>query len=278
MSLSPKMWMEVQNELGSNELRRQLEAPIQRKDKMQWVENVYDTYFIYSDEKSFYRQDYKVEKDVARLEGSAEAVQRVVKYEPVKNETSDERTNIMKDKIINDLIANKATLWAEKDREYLNGLDEDVLKKMVPVQNEQPPAPKPETKNEDLKPDTVNVQNKQKTMEEYLAEMPPEIRKTVQNSMKAEKREKDRLVAIIMKNEHNTFTKEYLDTMDVEMLTNMAALAAPAKDAEVTRFNYGGQGDPVDTDSDANVPVLETPTTIMLNQDRDHRMGKTKTA
>lgn len=68
---------------------------------------------------------------------------------------------------------------------------------------------------------------KQLTANEWLKTAPPEVRSVVQNAMANEARQKKQLIDVIVANERNNFTPEFLVTKDVQELQAIAALAGP---------------------------------------------------
>jgi hypothetical protein len=64
------------------------------------------------------------------------------------------------------------------------------------------------------------------TLEQFIANSPPELRELFQAGVQAGVAEKDRLVEVIVANKANRFTKEYLKTLPMVNLQAIAALAA----------------------------------------------------
>ena len=267
-----KGWMAYFNEISHNTVREQLQRLIAVKGEYRWVEDVYDTQFIWSADKGgLYRQGYKRDGDNVLLDGIPEFVVRVISYQPVKNETkpvqnqSKESPDMDKKKIVDELIVNKR--FEEKHRDTLMGMPEDMLEHLAkPLQNAEP-APKPTEPVASVAAPVQNAQpSKPKNIEEYLNDLPVEVRNSVRRSMERDKAEKARLIGVIAKHPKNTFTKEYLETKDIEELTNLANLAVTNEDqqrevANVQRFNYAGQGfEPIQNDDCSDVPTLSPPT------------------
>ena len=162
-----------------------------------------------------------------------------------------------KKKIIDDLISNQGTQWAETDREYLNSLDENVLAKMTPVetptapvvQNTQPPSPQTPTP-------------KTPTVEEALAALPADIRNTLQRGMDRDKADKARLISVIKANPRNKLSDQYLNSKDVPELEALAALAAPVQnDSQDGRFvnDFSALGEPVQNNEPPADQMLTVP-------------------
>ena len=287
----PPSWLkQFENEQSANDLRAALNVAIFIDGEYNWVEDVYGTYFIYSTESGsrLFRRDYKVDGDDVRLEGLPEEVERKITYPVVSNADKNKQTNVQgtkgyimdRNKTIDGLIANAATKWVEDDREFLNGLKDEQLGKLVPVENKEVEvkpevSAAPKIKNEVADPSKVadgkeTPKAELQTDEEYLNSMPTNFRKRWETLVCNEEKEKDRLVAIITANKKSTFAPEWLKEQDVEMLQNLANMAeteTPSSEDDVPavlrpRFNYEGQGDPVTNDDTSNVPSLGLPVTF----------------
>jgi len=206
-----------------------------------WVEAVFDDFFIYDYDGKLYRQDYTSTDQETVLTGEAEEVYRVVEYRTmhgdfIGNTSNNTRSNQMdKQKMIQGLIDNEATQWTEEDHTILDNMAEDVLAKLVPNEKvaETPvktpveiPAPAPATN---------------RTVAEYIADAPAEIREALQEGMTANQQQRQSLIATITANTANTFTPEQLAVMSVNDLRAVAKLAADPNASTVP--NYAGQGD-----------------------------------
>lgn len=328
-------WMAFHfNELGQNDIRRQLEKAIFQKGEYRYVEDVIGDTFIWSSSSGLYRQDFKVVKDVVSVIGAPTSVVRKISYEPItnaaiankilkrdgkwyvysedgkkklggpyttegeakkrlgqierfkkkatKNLKSERNKTMDKDKetLVNNLISAKTLQWEEDDREYLENLDEDRLKEMQP-KNKDSTNPAKIAKEEvatstktdvatSTKTDvsTQNVQEQGTTVvkplseKDYMAQMPEGIRNRMQRLERMEQAEQDRLIEVIKKNPKNTFAEEWLKIQDVEMLQNLANIAAPEEvQPRIHRFNYGMNANTYHEEKNdvSDVPVLNTP-------------------
>lgn len=247
------------NETSQNSVREQLQKIIgegSAKDEWRYVEDVFDTYFIWSGKAGLYKQEFEVDKDVVKVKGLPVQVVRKFVYETVKNEkpiTNEKDIPMDIKQLVDALITNKS--FEESDREMLSGLKQGVLEKLLT--NAKPPeAPKPEP----VVPQNQMTPSQPQTMEQYLANAPEGIRNTLMNAMEAESAEKDRLIETIKKNPQNTFDPAWLKTQDIKFLrnlSNLAKIAVKTEDAD-PRFthNYGVSEPVVDT---STLPVLELP-------------------
>lgn len=270
---SKKNVEDIQNELSVNDLNVQLQKLVAVKGEYRWVENIFPdgNYFIYTvDGGGLYKQEYKQDGDKLTLDGAPESVIRRVVYDPVKNrglanennQNQKEMLEMEKKKIIDGLIANKR--FEEKDRDVLMGMPDDMLGRLEKSYQAAAVALDTKTQVDLVLPIQSGHSVEVKNMEEYMNTLPAELRLSLQRSLARDKAEKDQLIAVIIKHPKNTFTKEYLETKDIEELTNLANLAVtqnqePQNVIRLNRFNYSGQSDPIQNDSCDGVPVLEPP-------------------
>jgi hypothetical protein len=234
-----------QNELGFDEIRNQLYGLVKAQhpddSDYSFVVDIYDTYFIYELNGTLYKQEYKSSGKQISLGGIPEKVIRVVSYEPKSVVNQRKENDMTKKERVDALIANTATKWDEKDREYLMNQDEKILEKMevpVPVKNEEKkeekkeeqqtgsPAPAANTKTEETKKEEIAQNtNKPKTVQEYISSAPAEIQAVLNHGLNAYQAEKKRLINIITANENNTFTEAHLNLKDNAELAALARLA-----------------------------------------------------
>jgi hypothetical protein len=243
---------------------------VYKEGEYSWVVDVFDDYFIYEQGSDLYKQTYEVDAEEVMLSGIAQTVQRVVTYEVVlgnedkKNKENDLMTkkDEKKAELVQSIIDNESTQWTKEDIEFLNGLEEDQLEKMVPLKTEEPETKEPKVEtpvantNTEMKETTKEI--KPKNMDEYLKEMPVELQNTIRESLARDEEEKGKLIGVIKANERNVFSDDFLQNKSLQELRGMACLAAPEKEEEtVQMFNFQGQGDPAEVDAD--VPVLDLP-------------------
>lgn len=152
-----------------------------------YLEEMYDGYLIYSESlkeggRHLYKQSYTYIDDVVEFVGDPVEVQKKVdvKYEVVTNTEQETTINNNNSKNKEDsemgkctdcvkkkvdaLIANEVTAFEETDREFLQGLSEEQLDKMVPKTPEAAPAvntARPgKEKNEEQAPQTLSEQDR----------------------------------------------------------------------------------------------------------------------
>lgn len=203
-----------------------------------WIEDVYDSFFIYTkeDDKNLYKLQFSTSNEGVAITGEPVEVIRVTEYRTLSGEfvgnlaskkpekkssgiTQNRRREKMnKEQIVNALISNASTKWAEDDRESLMGMEESVLEKMIPLANEQgtPSAGQPPQEPEPKTPIT---------MEQYINQAPAEFRDVLINSHATHEAAKTALVEKIVANKGNQFSKEFLLTKGIQELQGLARLA-----------------------------------------------------
>lgn len=248
----------VMNELSFDSTQMLLRGTLRVKHENAWIQDTFDSYFIYEEDGKMYSQDYTIDEGNVQFNGLPKLVERIVSYKEVTigNETkSDMKGNEMdKKKIVDALIENEKTSWTEEHREKLMAIDEDVLTNMltpiVTLTDELSKATANKDKKEDITVTdnkktevTTNVQpaSKPQTAKEYVENAPPEIRDLLETSMATLNAEKTRLIEIVIANKQNTFTKVHLETMKMDMLKALAALATPVENERAPIPLYFGQ-------------------------------------
>lgn len=216
-----------------------------------YVEDVYNDFFIHSDESGMlHKQGYKINGDNVELGGKSEPVQKVTEYRSMEgsfigNVTTNalvKGTTMTKKEIVDGLIANGG--WKETDREWLTGQSDEHLTKMIPPKPPVPvPAPAP-TGNAALPtvitpvPIVTNTPaptGNAMSVDQYVQNAPPEVQDMLRNGLILLNQERAVLIQKITSNQQNKFTPEFLQTKGTPELQMLAALAAPPP-------NYAGAG------------------------------------
>ncbi len=237
------------NEQGYQELMSQIQGKLDSLDnenRYHFLEEVYDDFFVYrvrvreNNETSMYRQSY-IESVDSKVEFSGDPVKvrREVNYVQVNmfrrkgkpeqsvvnnaNTNEKEKEDKMEEKKspcclekVVQLIANKATHWAEEDREYLLTLEESQLDKMFPREVEE--------EKEVEKAVEVNKEEpeKMKTYEELLAEASPEDQEMMKVMKKLYNDKKSNLIKHILTHAKEIWTEEKLRNLDFDLLEDVA--------------------------------------------------------
>ena len=205
-----------------------------------------------------------------KLIGIPIVVAKRVTFEPILNRKGKKMPKNEKKKIVDALIKNESTQWTDDNREWLMTQEKDVLENMVPVVNEEDEkvlvlakelvekaeAEATKNKKKDQKDEPV-TNTAPKTMEEYLKDMPPEMRDMVNNGIDSHKADKKRLVNIITANDRCSFTEKQLEGKNLTELRQLAELATTTENqrTELSVVNYAGQGETHNTEDSKEEPL-----------------------
>ncbi|RLF28616.1 MAG: hypothetical protein DRN14_03850 [Thermoplasmata archaeon] len=250
------------NELSHSDLRDQLFSAIQSKETPNnpvWIADVYDNYMVYELGGKYYKQSYLVDdSDQVKLVDSPAEVKREIVYSTLQ---SNKENEMNKEEKVAEIIKN--TAWTDEDKDFLMGLEDNQLDKMLPVKNEEPEEKPEENKGEgepEEKPaEQAPEQNKEETAEEFIAKAPAELREVLKDSLQTHAQKKAGLIEKIVANEKNIFTKEQLSSMSVNELNAIAALAAVEEKKPTGAANYFGQA-PVGNAAESKEEPLVAPT------------------
>lgn len=247
-----------------------------------------------------------VEFKVLETDGHTHTIDKTSLVDPGANNSleDDEMKEKAKKKIVDNLIANGCGCWDEEDREVLNEFSDDKLtaldkyrsdhEKIVTNAEKSDAIAKSatagfetdshsntwnaekgewESKKKEPKKEGDKVENKEtapksKTREEYMAEMPADMRETVNNAMAWDAEQKAQCIKTIIANEKFGFTAEALASKKLPELQILARAAAP-DDTPVPAaagVSYAGQasggtpvgnmaGTPEDFDEEDGLPL-----------------------
>lgn len=244
----------VHNELSHEGIANQIYGFIDSLDvrgsdgnyvMMHMVQAVYDDYFIYSQRsdqgRKLFKREFSIDADNKVVIGSdISEVREDLKYVPVNNEMNMEENtmaNVEKKpccpKKVEALIANEKSAFTDKDREFLEGLSEDRLDKIVQSV---------EVKDVEVKTNTTTeVPVKPVDMAGYLNSAPPEIRAVLNAGLRELDSKRTNLMKQIMENPNNMFNEDQLKNMDTVALEAIAALAKKAVAVETPAY-FGANG------------------------------------
>lgn len=244
----PSTWETTNNELSHSDKRDAMSSLLRGKhqpksnDSGPYLRDMYDDSAIYEFNGNMMKHGYTVDKtDKIALKGEPVPVRLESRYVAadgtvIGNSSFQEPTvmsTTQKDKkgLIDTLIANGG--WEEIDRPVLDKFDDAKLiklcDKLAPVSNAQtstvtaPTVPAPAV--------TVNTGTptiptaKPLSQEEYIANMPVALRAVMQTGLQTLGAQKQNCIAAITSNKSNTFTKEFLETLELPQLQGMAQLA-----------------------------------------------------
>ncbi len=236
----------IENELSFSQISAAVGAALRAKlgEKwMGWTEDMFDGYCVYYSDGELYRQDYHLSDADATLIGEPTHVRRVTSYEKVvatQNQAPPKELTVDKTKVIDGLIANKATKWEEADRPFLVTLNEGQLTKLEPAAVEAPVVKAPVLAPVvNTAPVVVAPAAPVVTLEALLQNADPGLRDMIQDGIVANQTERVTLIKTITGNTANTFQPADLEAMRTPQLRAIAALAAPA--AAPGSMGYGRQ-------------------------------------
>lgn len=201
-----------------------------------FIEDVFDKYFVYWKDGELNKQPYKATNSGVSFEGEPAVVERLVKYQPVSNSGQTQEKDIMaKKELVDGLIANTATQFEEKDREWLMTMNDDQLGKLAPkaaAKVEPTPTPTPTPAPVAGNPAPVvtpapvaNTGVKPQTVQEYIANAPAELQHILNNGVAVFNQEREKHITTILANPNNALPKEVLEKLDINVLFNLAKLA-----------------------------------------------------
>lgn len=288
VSLFHKMMKFANNELSFDNTRESLSTALRAKFKANndngpylWVADVYSNFVIYEFNSKLFRIGYTADDTGVKLSDEDPAeVKRVTEYRSVTGafvgngqaETQNEKHNMDKKKLVDNLIANSNGNLVEADRDRLMAFSEEQLSKIAFVKPEPaaaapapannnapaPAAPAPAPAPASTAP-AAPVQNKVVSLQEYVDGAPKEIQEVLRNSLEVHNEEKVRLVDAILANKENSFTKDELNVRPLGELRKLARLSGAA--VQQRGQHFGGQGfvpDVVDNAAGEETP-LEMP-------------------
>jgi len=268
----PPSIVRVWNELSHSDISHELHALIRPSstglDKFggPWIVEIFDDFCIYEveDTMKLYHQKYFNDDGAITLMGMPTECERVTRYKlkdgtMVGNQESladiHKGETVNKEQKVKALIANEKTPWMDDDSEALMSFSEARIDELIAneVKTEDEPTQKisadAPTKDEATKDasatsdaDTAPVDNKQMTLNEFIATAPPEYRDVIVHGLKAHVAEKTALITTITANERNTFTSDYLQSRSMAELVGLAKLAKDVPTANAPlQATYVGQ-------------------------------------
>jgi len=187
--------------------------------------------FVYElgfDGKLFERT-FSISEGSITIGADSVAVRPITTFVPVEVVTSNEANSTTQEndmnveELVNALIANEGTQWNEDDREWLGTLEETQLSKM---------APSGPTEEELAAIAAAEAQARGEgngapmSTDEFIAQAPAEIQAVLESGVQMHRDRKAALVAGLLANSRNRFSKEDLKAKSIKELNNIAALSA----------------------------------------------------
>ena len=245
----------ISNEEGFQQISRLLQNSLDAMDtntKAYYLEEVFANDFVYrvrtSDGGStLYRRGYSMNNGTVEMADDSVEVRKQVEYVTMKmkrtkpsinsenkgGKMSKEQTLCCEAKV-DALIANKLTHWQATDREWLLTQDEATIAKMspiVPEKEEDTPAQVNKEKVID------NFKASLKTVEDFTAQMPEEMKATVEAGMKMYRDSRKAKIDAIVAN--SEFEEDELKVMSDAHLDKLS------KSINKSKGDFSGQGEPV---------------------------------
>ena len=244
------------NEMGYREIQQALSAKLQdlnAEGMYHYIEEVFDDYIVYSrweesGGETLYKQGYTMD-DNSNIEfnGNVSEVRKKVEYVTNKMRRTKQVNNkneggkmsnskpLCPEAKVDALIANKQTHWQQLDREWLLEQDEGTIAKMSPMVPDVV-----ELTTEEIQANKEAVINdykaSKKTIEDYTADMPEEMKAEVEGGVKLYIEHRAALVKSIMDNTADGIWEEdALKAMDDKTLEKVSkSIKQPA--------DYSGMG------------------------------------
>lgn len=227
-------------------LREATEAEFGETCDYIYMEDVFDTYYVYKMGEGLWQRNYSLQGGKAVLEGFPIRVEKKVTYVALANKEQG------KSKMKNEIKTNKAIVeeltshgvWTEEDRDFLEGLSEGHLSKIVNMAKTAvvtPSIPPTEEKKEEIVEEVKQVDNTEqvKAPSDYLEALPAEIREVLNEALSTQAEQKAKLVESIVANKKNILSKEQLTTLK---MTELKAMAALAQEEPKAKTSYAGLG------------------------------------
>ena len=215
-------------------------------ESFDFIENVFDTTFVYKTNEGLWQRNYSLQGGKAVLEGFPIRVEKKVTYVTLVNKEQG------KSKMKNEIKNNKAIVEElsshgvrkEEDREFLEGLSEEQLTKNMQTAKTAvvtPSIPPTEEKKEEIVEEVKQVDNTEqvKAPSDYLEALPAEIREVLNEALSTQAEQKAKLVESIVANKKNILSKEQLTTLK---MTELKAMAALAQEEPKNKTSYAGLG------------------------------------
>ena len=206
-----------------------------------WLMAVYEDTVVFETDDGLFELAYSMtDSTVTFSEDEPTAVVAQVDFVPPLTVNEEGNSTMDKDAFIDKLVANESNEFKEEDKEWLKNLEETHLQKFAPPAEAEDTPDEGEPKSDDGD-DPAPV-----TLEQYIADAPAEVSAVLSEGIRLQEEKRSTLVAGVIANEKNSFTKEQLEEMTTPTLENLAKLAGSE--------DYSGRGAPRAQASDPNAP------------------------
>ena len=232
----------------TNEAKRSfLSTAIREKlgSRWVWVAAVYEDTVIFETDDGFFELAYSMsDSTITFSEDDPKPVVAQVDFVPPLTVNEEGSPAMDKDAFIDKLIANESNEFKEEDKEWLKNLEEGHLEKFAPSAEATPNGDVP--KNDGVKIDGEGDTPTPLTLQQYIADAPAAVGAVLSEGIRLQEEKRSTLIAGVIANEKNSFTKEQLEEMNTPTLENLAKLAGSE--------DYSGRGAPRAQTSDPNAP------------------------
>ena len=237
VKVAENLVVNASNNLSFDQINRQLQNIVNGLDKFEmdktgdnrrilshWANVIYNDYFVYEQEDRkqnkirHFKQAYGINvNDEVETIGEPIEVKREIIYTPIQQINNNSKTGgtkmtpCCKEKI-NTLITNATTPWSEKNREWLEGLDEPIIDNLVLQMQRKITA------EEGIQVLTSGVTN----ANELVAKLPDSaIKKEIEAGLALNAAQRTARIEHILNNTKEVWTKEQLEGMSMELLENI---------------------------------------------------------
>jgi len=246
----------ITNEQGYRELTELLQAKLNALDndeRMYYLQEVYSDHFVYAvhsrerGDTTLFKRGYTMTSNEITWDEAPVEVIKKTEYVTMSSGIIRTDVNVNKNKggkmskegtlcceaKVDALIANKQTQWAADDREWLLTQEESVIDKLIPLEPEKPvEAPVVQVNKAEV---IDEFKAGLKTIEDYTALMPAEMKATIDGGVKLYNEQREALVKGIMNNTaKDVWTKESLEAMEDVTLESIYK--------SINVADYSGQG------------------------------------
>jgi hypothetical protein len=262
----------LSNETSFGKIREELSSALRAKfesGKMEayvYVEDVYSNFVVYELQGVLYRLGYfSSDAGVSLSDEAPVQVVRVVEYRTVQgafvgntDANKTKKADMNKEKLVNEIVANEKSVWAEKDREVLMNMTDEQLTSIGSALAEKPAVAEPAV----VEPAATVVKNegvaKPANVQDFIQQAPAEIQEVLRNSLSVYSEEKGKFIGVITANKRNVFKAEDLSRRTLGELKAIAALAQEEAPAAFVA-DYSGLGQ-VPTSNQGGEEAMALPT------------------
>jgi hypothetical protein len=232
------------------------------------IVGVYDDCVVYKtiQEKGLYKQPFKIENSKVVFTESCIDIFEALSKNITQNYVKNRKVFPMeKQELIEALISNELTDFTEDSKTSLEKMDIDVLKNIHSlatvltdnkenVKKDVKTVPDEDVVSKEVKNKEEKVIDSEMSVEDFIKnKVPKKLQPVLANGLQTYNQQKKLFIDKIMTNKKNIFTREILNTKELEELQGIAALAVENKkenDGEIpVLMNYKGQADPANDDS-----------------------------